>query len=462
MQLPLSLKSIFSVALIVIGAALHFFSTHSGNQELGVITALCLVGVAGALISAVIPTAKRGRNISDFGFFFSLTVFVGGLARLNAEIFNPDLEIYQNYSDATTLFELSAFHSYLDFDELSLLTDTGGAIFLWSALYALIEGLGFEATPSVGVLMNASIVALTCVVTVTGAEKLFGGIDRRVDVVRYLLATSGIVLMFGGMHLRDGFLMLFNSLILLLLTSWRTGMSVTAMLRIIGSGAILVGIMTLFRHESMFIFYGLFGAILAERFLASTSKLKIIGLIILVAISLLATALLFDHYSGLMDHTKGLYGDELNIEGSLGYKLIYDAPIPIRIGVGISYMIAASVPVWGGFLYQEWYYWFVGIQAVQALIVLPLFLISLQMIVFGTFGIDPLSSRLRIIAMLYLTMGVVVSMSTLGLRHLGQFVPLLYVLAAHGSSHQSARLLTMIAASVLVSVSLIWGLAKYA
>lgn len=462
MNLPLPLMSTLIPILIVIGAVSHLFSTHDVDQEVGVIAALGLVGAFGAVVSMLIPSHSRRQKAIDFGLFFGLCLLVGGFARLNAEVFNPYLESYQNDSDATTLFELSAFHGYLSFDELGFLTDTGGAIRVWSALYGLIESFGFGVSPSVGVLMNAGVVSVACVVAISAAEKLFGHTDRRVAVVRYLLATSGLVLMFGGLHLRDSFLLLFNSLILFLICSWRADVSALSMLRIVIGGFALVIVMTFFRRESIFIFYGLLGAILVERLVASRSKLRIIGFIIFAVAVLIAVDYLFDYYSELIDHTQKIYSDELNTEGSLGYKLIYSAPIPIRIVVGFFYMIAASVPVWAGFLFGEWYYWFVGIQAVQSLVVLPLFLISLRMISSGAAATDVLLPRLRIIALVYLMMGVVVSLSTLGLRHLGQFLPFLYILAAHGTSHRDVRLLTLIAGSVLLSMSFLWTIAKFA
>jgi hypothetical protein len=447
------------VALSLIGLVLHCVSAKSVDGAAGaVICFIMLILTALLLLRLAFPSYGRFL-LSYFFIFFSIYYFFSGLARINAAIFNPDLEIYQNDSDASTLFELSTDGSDLDSEELSLITDTRGALKVFSFFYQLINLLGLPMTPSIGITLNVVVVAAGSAISMIGAKYIFPNSPKAIQLVSAFFATSGLAYMFASLHLRDSFLYFFNALLFIVLIRINLQKLTRSVLPNITFAFGLVLLMMLFRAESLFIFFGFIATIAFEIIMRFDKKNRILlfGVLGISMVALLQFFLPF--YADLIELTTATYREIKGGSDGLAASLIINEPNCFRPILGTPYMIMGHIPFFVGFLLQEWYYWFVSIQALQSLVVLPAFLFFIITYFNSNLPFPP--NLLRRVLIFYLIMAIIISISTVSYRHMGQFLPYLYVMAAFGYFNCS-RIYRWFSSFILaVPISLIWITIKY-
>jgi hypothetical protein len=396
--------------------------------------------------------------LNAFYLFFSIYFLFSSFARLNAEIFNPESETYQNESDASTIFELSVDWDSVSKEESRLITDTGGALTVFHLFYQVAAILNLTATPSIGITLNAVLVALGSTVGVFGAIRLFGKTPKPVRLVTFWFATSGLAFLYSGLHLRDSFLYLLNAVLFVLIIDVdckKIDSRIALNLLLAGS---LVWIMTVFRDESMFILYGYILTLVLEFAFHVDKRLRPFILISFIILMVVSVRLLSDQYADLIDATNLVYRENQGSGAGLATKYVVNAPNWIRPFIGIPYMVLGHIPFFSGFLLDEWYYWFVSIQAVQGIVVLPSFLYCIfKWSVSKKFEcFDPF----RKIYIFYVIMGAVISLSTLSYRHFGQFLPYLYVIAAKGCSESSSVYRWVSGFIIVVPISVLWYIVK--
>lgn len=437
-------------------AAPGFLIHAIAAQSLGGAVAL---GVSLVILLAIVPLSlsftvwdHRRQFSRDFVLFFSVYYLAGALARLRAEVTNPEAEIYQNESDAQTLFELASMPTLMDSEELLLVTDTGGAIKTFWLLYKLIHLLSLPTPAGIGVTLNAVLVGGGSALAMVGASRVFGSHAPAHVVARWMFATSGVAFLFAGLHLRDSFLYLLNSALLLVLLRADPRRFVTSVIPAGLLGAALVFAMTWYRAESSFIWVGFCAALLIEVAFASGRGVRILMLTVVGVAGGASVAFLLGSGAELIALTRSSYREAQSETGGLAAHLIVNVPAVVRVVVGPVYMILGHIPFFVSVLMDEWYHWFVGIQAAQALVVLPAFCWTVA----GFMGlVDPTPPEiLRRVLVFYLFMALVVSLSTVSVRHLGQFLPCLYLLAAFGVVVSSSmyRLATGLAIAVFLPV----------
>lgn len=447
------------VALALIGLALHCAAAKSVDGAVGVVISFSML-ILSALLLLRFAFPSHGRFLlSYFCIFLSIYYFFSGFARINAAIFNPDLEIYQNDSDAATLFELSTDGTDLDSEELSLITDTRGALKVFGFFYQLIHFLDLPMTPSIGITLNVVVVAAGSAISMIGAKYIFPKSPKTIQVVAAFFATSGLAYMFASLHLRDSFLYLLNALLFIVLIRINLEELIKSVLPNIAAAVGLVSLMMLFRAESLFIFFGFIATIAFEiimRF-GKTNRILIFGVLGILIVVVLQYFLAI--YADLIELTTATYRAIQGGTDGLAATLIINVPNWVRPIVGLPYMILGHIPFFAGFLFQEWYYWFVSIQAVQSLVVLPAFLFFIT--TYFNSNLPPPPNLLRRLLVFYLIVATIISISTVSYRHMGQFLPYLYVVAAFGYLNCSRTYRWFSAFILTVPISLIWIIIKY-
>lgn len=438
---------------LVLGAIFHSLAANS----LGPLLASLICLSIGAFVARATSRPKASNLARFYLICFSIFILVSGVVRLFATVFNPEGEIYQNYSDASTLFELSSGSSLPTMEEVALQSDTFGAIFIWHYWYRLLSWSGVHPDASLGVILNSAITAMASVLTFAAAQDLFGENDGRARRVQLFLATSGLMWLFAAFHLRDSFLLLGNAAILWLICGRsRRPKGATAIALIA-----VIALMTTVRHESVIVGIGIVAAFLVARIIDRPySQRWLLG----AMAALFGLAFLFaaaEYYRDLIDYTLELYKEQQAIKGSLAYAYIVDASPPIRAILGFFYLGYIAVPPWAGFLLGESYHWLISVQALQSVIVLPL-MISGYLVVATKWRLsDDQARKLMFIGVFYLLMSLTVAMSTLVVRHIAQFFPFVFVLSAAGSQHRFANPLVMLSILFVVSISLLWSVHKF-
>jgi hypothetical protein len=447
-----------NVAFSLFGLGFHCIASRTLEGSAAIILNLVATVLPALIILYVAFPKNRSTVLHAFFLFFSVYFLFSSFARLNAEIFNPESEIYQNDSDATTIFELSVDWNAISREEARLITDTVGSLRVFHLFYRLISILNLTPTPSIGITLNTVLVAVGSAVGVIGSIRLFGKWLKPVRLVTLWYATSGLAFLYSGLHLRDSFLYLLNALLFLLLVNTECKrIDGRFLINLLLSGC-LGGAMTMFRDESGFIYYGFMLTLSLETIVHLEKRWRYPVLVVCSILAFVAARLLIFQYSDLIEATNLNYRENQGSIDGLATKYIVSAPNWLRPIIGIPYMILAHVPFFSGFLLHEWYYWFVSIQAVQAIVVFPSFAYFVfKWAVRNKFeGFDPL----RRMFIFYIIMGSIISMSTLSYRHYGQFLPYLYVIAARGYIESSTGFRWFSSVFIVVPVSVLWLILK--
>jgi hypothetical protein len=447
------------LALTLIGLVLHCVAANSVEGAMAVVLNFILLILTALLLLSLTFHSHRRLVLSSFCFFFAIYYIFSGFARINAAIFNPDLEIYQNSSDAATLFELSTDGTDLDSEVLSLTTDTRGALKVYAFIYHLTQLLGLPVTPSIGIMLNSILVAAGSAISMIGAKYVFPNSPKAIRLVAAFFATSGLAYMYSGLHLRDAFLYLLNALLFIVMLRINLNDSTKSVLLKFSSAFVLVLFMMMFREESFFIFFGFIATFAFEMIMKFKWKQRILlfGILGIPAVVMLQYILVY--YADLIERTMETYHAIQGSTDGLASTLIINVPIWVRPIVGTLYMILGHVPFFAGFLFREWYYWFVSIQATQSLIVLPAFLFFVATYFNSKLSQPP--NLFRRLFVFYLIMATVISLTTVSYRHMGQFLPYLYILAAFGYLNCSRTYRWFSVFILTVPVSLIWMAIKY-
>jgi hypothetical protein len=422
---------IISACLLLPGVALMCFA-HDTLDLMPAIVAFLSLGL-------VLHGLQESAELRAFLLTFSACVMVAGLSEIWGTILTGSPE---NASDATLFYHVASTGFRLSLEETRRLIDAPYVVMFWRALYRAWDSLGLNFGPGLGVLLNSFVVALSGSLTTASARVLFGNDESRLALVGTLFSTCGLFWVFGATHLRDAYPLFLNVVL------------TYAFLRFLRAP----GIMRLL--AAALVFAGAFWAMAGIR-LEYLPLLLIFTVFLLVSWATvhgsnpwratLITALLGLMAGGLLVFKDAIftwilnaalestrYMDEyMNISQEsgqatgLGYALIVNQPLPVRIIAGTAYMYLYPIPLWWGFNLS-----FAGDHWIRSYN--GLFLTGLAP--FGTYGMGVAIRKWAdggedrpawvFLLLFYLAGLMTVVLTTLEGRHLGPFLPAFLLFAA--------------------------------
>lgn len=368
-----------------------------------------------------------------FDRMFAVGWLMAGVAAIYAAYFDDS---FQNTSDAAYFFELATQQSLgMTLTDLSTVTEGGGAVMLWHAIYNFFAALGFEKERYIGVTVNVTAVALSGVVAVKIARRVFGEDAVRQDRLRLLFSACGLMWLFAALHLRDSAALLCVTILMYCWIRYLTK-SNTGNLALVGVATLggFVGL-GLLRAEFVFVPAAMLLAALAAIILFDRSRgsrklfayaIALVGcavaVVILIAVREQLLLALGMGYQGYADET----GAETQVDDSLGVRFIVGAPLPLRLLFGSVYLFVFPIPVWSGFQLESAYHLFKSFNALYFYALTPLLALTLVRLVGNRALRTP---ALTFLAFTVLGFMVAIAGTSLETRHFASFFAALAVLA---------------------------------
>ena len=166
---------------------------------------------------------KLEKKIEWTGFssMFSLLIFMTAVSQTYSLFSFGELI---TTIDANTYFKFSIGNKPLvSLGELGVLTNAPLPTKIWSHIYQFFLQLNLTVTPWMGVLINTILVAVSTSITINTARMIFVRESYKIIYVLYYFMFSGLLWIFGSIHLRDAFALFLNTLILFsIVLLWKT------------------------------------------------------------------------------------------------------------------------------------------------------------------------------------------------------------------------------------------------
>ncbi|MBK8973448.1 MAG: hypothetical protein IPM37_19640 [Hahellaceae bacterium] len=276
--------------------------------------------------------------------------------------------------------------------------------------------------------------------------------------------------MFAAIHVRDAFALF---AVTLLAWTWVSCINRDATFisisMIVITNIAAVAIFGFLRREFIFVPFAMAMAYVASIMFANRDKRTLfqyfaIFLSLIFAIGLVVA--LQDRIMMFYDEGQQSYLDKGRqadgASSSLGLSLIFEQPLPIRMVLGTIYLYLFPIPFWSGFSFSSFYHVFKGFNALLFYAVIPMFLQSVWML----FKNPKLRTKPALF-LLFTSLGFsfAIVMTSAENRHLGAFLPLVFLLAVFPdySSLRNFKAYKTIFSVIMmgvVSVHLMWVVLK--
>ena len=465
---PISRNVIWVVALAaMLGIALQFASYPTP----GVLLAILLFGAIGLLIVFCLTVGAEVKiPIQAFVVIYGALMLWTGVAHVYAVFLDDYL---QNASDASTFFELSRAASVKQtLEDLRIDTVGGLSVYVARPIYSFFRNMGFPAEAYIGTLWNTMLVAMCGAVMYAQVPSILIDNPRRAQrffIVAY--CTSGLIGMFGGLHLRDSYSLTMSTLLAVFwvrfLFKGNAGSVIRLMLIVIGTSFVATDI----RNQSA---YQVLGICLIGGFVAFLRRISLIWVLLgaLLVLFLLPLTVNFAENVGrddieLMQARRDAYGMAADSSSSLANRFVIGVPAPIRVVTGSIYVHIFPIPFWTGYNEESAYYLFKIFQAVWNFLLIPSFILGVWKL-----GSDMQKKvpgvQLGLFCLCAYLAGIgAVALTSLETRHQGQFLPLFIVVASIGWIQwqtvwvQRRRKISLLFASGLAVGYLVWAALKF-
>jgi len=380
--------------------------------------------------------------------------------------------------DSNTFFDLIQQPSLSsEIDQLKMIVNAPLAVVVWHDVYSFCSKLGFSAGNWIGVIFNASMMAVTGIVVIKIGKELFGQDEYRLRRMGTLFCLCGLTWLFGALFIRDCFVALINTLVLWGIIRFINDSKLINL--VINCLIFLVSLYSLdyLRHESIYVLYVIYFVAMAVWVIKKETTFPAAVMLFLSFIFL--TIILYPKVSMIVSgalnasvegrEQYGLMSSMNHDTSSLGLNLIVNQPMPVRAIMGIGYLLINPVPMWSYFNTNLGeYFWIKGWQGLYMLFLFPMAFLGSRML-FSSFG--ALVSQNKKVAFNFLVAYSVVtllmvSLTSLETRHYGQFMSSIIVLAAIPDSRSiiDRSLLALsirIWFAVVVFVHIMWAAIKF-
>jgi hypothetical protein len=423
-------ESIIVIGMFILGSAMQAYVNEAIEA---VLAALFLLLTGRAIVALVFPNRKP--EMRAFLLTYAVCIFVGGLAQFYS------LAVFDNAQSTPDalyiIWRIGPEAPFRTLDSIKPIFDGPLAIVIWQQIYEVASWLGLKFGPYIGVMFNAAVMGLVGSIIVQIARDLFGDDPWRLRRVGTLVAANGLFILFGAVLLRDNFTTFFSTLVLFGIVRWLTQPKFRTLL----FAAVLTGIsiwsMGFLRKEAapLIAVYWILAFLLL--FLVGNAGARFSIVLLIIGTMFAAStyiSILFQDLQGTQDLELYKYTQlsiETSVENSLGLRFVVNQPLPIRMIVGSFTLMISPIPLWANFeIGLRDYHWIRGYNGFYQVFVLPLvFLGGLKTLrIFRSDRKLALPSMFLLVYLLINTMGV--AATSLELRHIGQFLGAMVILAA--------------------------------
>jgi len=284
-------------------------------------------------------------------------------------------------------------------------------------------------------MLNSLIVAFTANILVRTGRHIFGQDNQRLRQIGTLFSISGLILLFGAFYLRDCFALILNVIFVWALVRILCSPTVKNLWITIGTALFVTASMEYVRDGliPMFVVFALLAALAwTRRRRTSVTFLGLIfgGLIVLI-VGFQYISTFFGSAWALVERAAAFRRFEAAARtGSLAAKVVYAQPLPIKAITGSMYLLLYPIPLWINFRWGiPGYWWMKGFNGCLMAVIMPLVFVgvgtALKRVVMGGKDAAP-----TFFLVLYMTVSLVaVAVSTMESRHIGQFLPVMFLLA---------------------------------
>lgn len=385
------------------------------------------------ILLTLLITPLGGRpEVRMFIRVFGVGFLVAGVAAVYANQLGDPLQLS---GDAGGFFEMAVDSAGgLSLAEVRMVHEGALAIALWREAYDFFHAIGFEKYRYIGVTINVATVALSGVIGIKMVRCAFGNDDYRFRQLTLLASSCGLLWLFAGVHLRDSFVLLVVTALAYMwvrfLAKAELGWKLLWMLIFSGAATALVGFL---RTSFVFVPGAMFFAAMGALAMSHSEDHR--GRRVAIGVSAVGAAIgfwLLSAYGEVILLALELYsqnhsdlGAEAN-SGGLGYRLIVDQVLPIKITLGSIYLFVFPIPFWVGFQLESVYSLYKSFNVVFFYFFLPLLFLTLRQI-----AIQKNARSALILFLLFISGGftLAVAGTSLETRHFGAFLIPLFVLA---------------------------------
>lgn len=369
-----------------------------------------------------------------FGLSFAVCVFVTGLSQIYAQMVFGHI---QTGWDASLFYNVSTRRFWRNVADIDRETDGAVAVFVWNRLYTLNTMLGFENGPWLGVLFNGFLVGLSSGLTIQTARYVVGSDAGRLKLLGILFAMCGMFWVFGTLHLRDSFTLFAQTLLMY-------GFVRALALPQIFNGILLSTILSVVTLSSFYLREEGVPLIAVFCVLGLTSwtrdkKHGSVRLFLLLIVGFMLTVIfldkvvLYQEYAVRKISSIYMYYKEL-VEQSrpsgLAYTWVVNPPPLVRLFTGSVYMYIHPIPLWRYFTpIAGEYQWIKSYHGLYLAAVAPFGFVGIYTALKQTLLRGPSAPPLCFLALSTIVTLFAVVMTSLEVRHLGQFLPAFLILS---------------------------------
>lgn len=365
---------------------------------------------------------------------FSVGFFAAGIAAFYVEVWRDAVQLYSDPAGFYRLARLNAIRG-LNVAQTVLLTDGSLMLFVWTPVYDFFQQWGVARGRFVGVTVNTVLVAFNGVIGIKMLRKIYGDDPYRFNRLIQLMSACGIFWMFAALHVRDsGVLTVMTLLTYACLTFVQQPDFGRRLLLMLLCFYAADWALEYLRNEFRFLpaimlvgmVYALRSATQSRRLRRLASFFSVVGLalilVVLVEYGQQAGKTLEDAHDGYEDVAERTVG----AAQSLGFELIVNQPLPVRVVLGTAYTYLAPIPVWLGFLFPSALHLFKSINTLFNYFLLPLMMTACLLIFrYKSLRTPPIVY----VATTTVVFSVAVGLSSMELRHLGAFYMMPLMLA---------------------------------
>ena len=378
-----------------------------------------------------------------FGLSFTVCVLVTGLSQSYAQLVFAQI---QTTPDALYFYKVSTERFWDSLTEIKIKENPVGslAVFVWNRLYMLNITLGLDNGPWVGILFNGFLVGLSAGLTIQIARYVFGSDARRLTLLGSLFASCGMFWLFGAIHIRGSFTLFVNTL---LLYGFVRFLALPQMFN-----GILLSIILFFTTLSLFY--------LREKGIALLPLFCVLGLVswtrdrkyggvrmfILGIVGFMLAVVFIDKIlfyqelilKKIIDVNTFYRENVIPSSTAATYTLIIDQSLLVRLITGIVFMLTgggvfmylSSVPLWE-FLFRRHgeFFWIKGYLSLYLTAIIPFGVVGIYTALKQTIRMVPNAPSLCFLAFWTISTLCSVVVTSLELRHYGQFLPALLILS---------------------------------
>lgn len=401
-----------SVQPVVIGVAMYLFA----------LTVLRLSGLGG----------RPGRRL--FTLLFAVYWLISALtACFDFQFGDP-----ANNGNSDALYFISVATDQ-KFDGMSLLEtwttlgENAGATIIWLKAYQMFGALGFEKGRYIGITINLTCVALSCVVGLAMVRAIFGDDISRLRRYAILCSGCGMFWLFASIHIRDAIVLLAVSLLALCWVRYLEYRRISDIFVLFVATVVAFFSFDSLRAEFVFVPLAMLLAGFTSIWFEGKSRTYRL-LVLSAAMGCAAVAVNFVWSPSKRVETSLVKGGESYYElsttesgsSSLGNKLVMGQPTPIRLLAGTIYLFVSPIPFWAGFYESSSYHILKSLNLLFMYTITPLLALSMVRLVQRE-GLR--RSSLLFLGFLVTGFTLSVAYTSMESRHLAVFfIPLLILL----------------------------------